>query len=321
MNPEHISPRFSNAVIICNPGNEHASSRAEQIRKDLVRTKIIPNIFMRESRPKAIDYIDLLDEFDGINNNTAWVTVGGDGTFSNFAGSLPKSPIMVTPAGYANDMAHMLSYYNTFAYPDAMLNNGRVTFLNPLEISWQNSNTKESGHDLAFGYWGLGLSGQVAREQNQKQYRDKRDNMTPVGKFINSGNLIVKKSVDTPSFEIVRGQNTDTRQEITFINGQRMAKKLRFNDLKITENKFVLLEIDKGKRIDMITVLGIAATKGLDGLQIFNDSDEYHFKIGDGRFVNSQRDGDHDENINIHGPGTEFTVKLSDRHIKVLTSR
>lgn len=321
MNSEHHNPQFNNVVIIRNPANEHASNRALQIQYDLMRTKNFPNIAIRDSRPKTTDYIDLLDEFDGIDNNTAWVSVGGDGTFSNFAGSLPKSPIMVTPAGYANDMAHMLSFFDTFAHPDAMLNYGRVTFLNPLEISWHDPIAKASGHDLAFGYWGLGLSGQVAREQSQKQYRDKRDNMTPIGKFINSGNLIVKSSVETPSFEVIIDQNTMTRQEITFLNGQRMAKKLRFNDLKITENKFALLEIDKGKRIDMITVLGIAATKGLDGLRIFNESEEYRFIIGAGRYVCSQRDGEHNENMSIHGPGTEFAVKLSDKHVKVLTSR
>lgn len=304
---------FETAVIIRNPDNARANDQAQHAKSRL--KKLIGEIVIEESQNKTEDYKDLLASYDGQDHNTVWVTVGGDGTFSNFANAKPRSPIIINPAGNANDIGHMLSWAYTYGHPERILKWGRVAELRPLEIVAQPPDGSEPFVELAFGYWGAGLSGRVAEKLSSDDHRFRRDHkLSTIGKLLLDGNAIIDSLQAIPSLKLIENDNEQLRYEFQYVNGSRFARVFRVGRGQLLEPKAHRVELDNSKTLGLIAAMGKAAISGGDSQLAENEV--HKFKIESDSEFSTQRDGENRPQLS----GTTFTIGFSDYSAKVLTS-
>lgn len=304
---------FETAVIIHNPENPKALEQAQNAKLRL--KKLIGEIIIEKSQPDTASYKDLLDSYDSQDNNTIWVTVGGDGTFSNFANAKPESPIIINPAGNANDLGHMLSWAYTYGHPERILKWGRIANLRPLEITAQAPDDSQPFTELAFGYWGAGLSGHVAEKLSSGEHRSRRDNKSStIGKLLFDGSAIINSLQSIPSLKLIENDDEQLRYEFQYVNGNRFAKVFRVGRGQLLEPKAHRVELDNSKTLGLMAAMSKAAITGGDSQ--LAEGEFHKFKIeSEGEFW-TQRDGENRPQIS----GTTFTIGFSDYSAKVLTS-
>lgn len=311
--PNDFSSRFDTAVIVRNPLNDFAFEKAEQTQSEIKH--LFQDVVIEDSAADVSGHKDLIQYYDSPSGRTLWIPTGGDGTFSNLAGAMPKSPIMINRAGYANDTGHMSSGLRTHLSPAKTIERGRTVNLRPLEITTQSPHGGKSETELAFGYFGIGLSGQVAKNMNNGQRRSQESDKHPLSRHFKSGKLILDTLKIMPSFEVTENVESQTRYELLFVNGPRMARVFRFLDLQLFEPEAGRVELPTASQIKFGLVMGRAALLG-DFVRLDRTSQQ-NFRINSNQPIVSQRDGEYSE----HASGTTFNVKLSDYSAKILTRR
>lgn len=305
--------RFETAVIVRNPFSVFASEEAENIRSDIKH--LFQDVVIEDSAPDVSGHGKLVDYYDSPSGKTLWIPTGGDGTFSNLAGAMPKSPIMINRAGYANDTSHMSSGLRTHLHPAKTIERGRTIDLTPLEIKSQLPNSSKFQTELAFGYFGIGLSGHVAKNMNDEKRRQEDSNKHPLKRHLKSGKLILDTLDVMPSFQVIEDGISQTRYELLFANGSRMARVFRFIDLQLFEQEAGRIELPTASKLKFGLTMGRAALLG-DFVRLDQDS-LYSFRIDSDEPIMAQRDGE----LSKHTSGTTYDVKLSDYSAKILTRR
>ena len=328
-----VNNRFDTAVILRNPENPSSVAIANNIYKKITKgERNISSVYIEDSAQSPEGYAPLLNSYDQSNKN-AWLVVGGDGTFSQFANSRPKSPVMIVPGGYANDTYKMLYGSSTLHYPGYILAHGQRTVIHPLEINSYKSGSdlnsiiktldvldlenqiSPDDSELAFGYWGIGLSGLVSNHLAQNNVREVRDKLSSLGKFIYSGKLISSIIPKSPPLEIVHSRGSRIRHEVLFANGNRMAKLIRFGGVDIRENRAALLELEKSTHTSFISLLGRSAL--LEKYTDFGTNTYHIFGVKSDKDMYSQRDGE----AKKQESGTVFKIGISDYGVNVITVR
>ena len=304
---------FETAVIIRNPDNDNADKQAQHAKLRLKH--LVREIVIEESQSAAESYKKLLDKYDEPEQNTVWVTVGGDGTFSNFANAKPKSPIIINPAGTANDIGHMLSGLYTYGHPERILKRGRVADLRPLEIIAQPPDGSEPFIELAFGYWGAGLSGHVAEKLASDNHRSRRDKKpSTISKLLFDGSAIIDSLQTIPSLKLTENDNEQIRYEFQYVNGSRFARVFRVGRGQLLEPKAHRVELDNNKTLGLMAAMSKAKLIGVNSQLAEGESHEFKIE-SEGDFW-TQRDGENRQQLS----GTIFSIGFSDYSAKVLTS-
>lgn len=336
---QEFKPSVKTAVILRNPNNQRAAEIANSVYKNITRGDTrVAQAYIEDTQALPENYNPLLEAYDKDDRN-AWLVVGGDGTFSQFANSQPESPVMIIPAGYANDMHKMLYLAKPLKFPGLILQRGKRSVIRPLEIKrYEPSNGIESvssvldqlyAHkdtntekliqpvdtELAFGYWGLGLSGLVSHKLNQKDVRQNRDQLNSLKKFIYSGKIISKSILTSPEIEIIQPTGTRICHEILFANGSRMAKVIRFGGVDILNDSATMLELCKPSHSAFISLLGKSAVLAINAR--FNPNSQHTFGIKSSEDIYSQRDGE----VRQQTSGAVFQVGISDYELNVITAR
>lgn len=306
--------RFDTAVIVRNPLNNLANEQAEKTRLDIKH--LFQDVIIEDSAPDVSGHRELVNYYDSPSGKTLWIPTGGDGTFSNLAGARPKSPIMINRAGYANDTSHMSSGLRTHLQPEKIIEQGRIVNLRPLEITSKSPNSSKSQTELAFGYFGIGLSGHVAKNMNDDKRRSEASDKHPLKRHLKSGKLILDTLGVMPSFQVIENDESRTRYELLFANGPRMARVFRFIDLQLFEQEAGRVELTTASKLNFGLVMGRAALLG-DFVRLDQHS-RHSFRIESDEQIVAQRDGEIND---CYGSGTTFDVKLSDYSAKILTRR
>lgn len=310
---DDLLSRFDTAVIVRNPHNDFADEKAKQTKDEIEH--LFQDVVIEDSAEDVSGHKDLVRYYDSPSGRTLWIPTGGDGTFSNLAGAKPKSPILINRAGYANDAGHMASGLRTHLNPEKTIKRGRIVDLRPIEITAKDPDGSNPVTELAFGYFGIGLSGQVAKNMNNGQRRSQDSDKHSLSRHFKSGKLILDTLKIMPSFEVTENGESQTRYELLFVNGQRMARVFRFLNLQLFEPEAGRVELLSANQIDFARVMGRAALYG--DFNRLDRASHYNFSVKSDEPIVAQRDGEFSE----HASGTTFNVKLSDYSAKILTRR
>lgn len=305
---------FDTAVVIYNPNRPKAVHQAE-LAEDKLAQIGLPKVVVEPSHARPEDYKAMLAQYDSEAANTVWVVVGGDGTHSNFANARPESPVLIMPAGYGNDKAHMLHGRYHRGKPDRMIQEGRIAQIRPIEVSAQASSYDVASTELAFGYFGVGLSGYIASLFDAPEYHRLRDSRSFLGKLLGDAIKINSNLSDNPVLRVGQDGKEFERSELLYVNGRRMARVLRFGTVNILDNEIARLELKNNRRAELALGIGMAT---LGKVQNLGDFDHTHnFRVSSDRPFFSQRDGE----VTEHEQPTDFQIKLSDYQLNVITTK
>lgn len=312
--------RFDRLAVIYNPANQEASAFAEGVP---TRLELPANTTLttHTSEPDVDGNLELLQEQAPVHERNLWVVAGGDGTVSNFLGAAYlhrlKDPVLVVPTGYANDIAHMLHRRKAFKDPLARLATGQVAPLRPLSITSEEKSGRKR-QELAFGYFGIGLSGTKARDFNDQPARDKRIGHGLIRRRLDDSLSVLKTLRRSHGFDIYDSQSPETTDhmiELLFVNGNRMANTISFRT-ELFGDEAGRIELHRRGPVELALGLGKAAL-GLYA-KVRPEQAEHTFTIKtDERFIISQRDGE----TSRHATDTTFSVGLADETLPVITTR
>lgn len=300
--PEQRVPFDKDAglAIIYNPTNpkafEHADSLRQYVGEIWPGKNGKPRVVYAESQPTVEASMEFLAELEQ-EGFTHYSIHGGDGTYSKVllaAANLESEGIFVTSAdGNACDLPHAVHTVFFKNNPLDALRYGSIGKIRPIDINIETLDG-ETSQFQAINYFGIGLSGVVARRLNSPEYRQAVDGLSRAERLRLEAKLVWQEAGAMQPFHVLNddGSEATTERQIiehSFLGIPHMAK-MRFGSKNIVFSpKAIVGELASRQLSDLTRGLGGAAL-GLtkihsgeeDRLRVYAEDQDYMFAQVDG---------------------------------------
>lgn len=262
----HNKNGFKRILVISNPASTNAKRlkrRTGELGKLFPGINEIINIKTssggREANKKLI-----LDNKEFLGPETLLCIAAGDGTVNiiietlvseaGLSSRMRKTPVLPLRGGNANDLAHMLNGYSSFARLSSIFKHGKIVKIYPLQVRLTTDARKELR--IAACYASFGATAYAAHNINNPSHRKSRLRSVQGLRLLTEVQTVIRSFMAVPMFKVKENGSVNNIYEYAIINGSRIAKVERM-PLRLTDNGFYLAKIYRKHPIVILYILQI----------------------------------------------------------------
>ncbi|MGH7236983.1 MAG: diacylglycerol kinase family protein [Candidatus Saccharimonadales bacterium] len=307
---------YDQLVVFANPAAGRAGE-IDGVMHGLNSAGLHLEIDLAETSP---DISENQTALRGLSKKCLWAVHGGDGTLSVMCAGAHaiegfQNPGLVLAGGSKNDLARQVNDSRSLKNPAEALRRGRIAPLNPIEF---NINYDNPGLDplqrLAFAYSSLGVTGQVIRDVNDPDYKQRKIHKFPGGTRLADAAISLGALTQAESFWLHPGDDEMPQPAIDVIavNGSRMAGSFRPRVGLHNPEARIIISANRLRAVGVVACL----SAGLGLGQKLGQNDEYITRITGATGNYLQIDGDE---LPVRGDG-QLGLKIAERGIKIITT-
>lgn len=249
------------------------------------RTKFIV-VSTEIDRQETLDKIyKVCDDHEG--EKLGIINAGGDYTQNiGLEAAMNREEIKIAGSiagGNVNAIAFMANRERIASNIINLIKFGNTAPLHPVSIIAEEPNGKVTER-LAFAFFGAGITSGVALKADSKDHRHRAKGLSERQLFVEEAKLTVD-TIKRQDPLIIEDNNGDRHiQDISVVNGPKIAKAVRIGFNQLTDPKAAVIETaypGRGRLIPRLALTGVAMAKGFVGAypRIILGGEPYSFKL------------------------------------------